>query len=158
MGNITRYILTVCAAAIVCSIVKSLTVKKGPTSELIHMMCGVFLAVTALSPLVDLRIKELSSITGSYQWDAEQIADDAQQEAQAAMNEIIITQVEEYIMDKAASLNAVIDVEILLSGEQSGIPCGAIIRGNISPYTKTRLAEILESELGIAREAQQWKI
>lgn len=157
MGDVTRYILTVCSAAIVCSVVKSLTVKKGPTSELIHMMCGIFLAVTAVSPLMNIRITNISSFTRSYQWDAEQIAADAQQEAQTTMNEIIINQTQAYIMDKAASLNAVIDVEILLSDDSPRIPCGAVISGNISPYAKNRLTEILESELGIAREAQQWK-
>lgn len=158
MESVTRYILTVCSAAIACGVVKSLTLKKGPASELIHMICGVFLAVTAVRPLIDIQITDLAAVTDSCQWDAEQIAEEARQDAQSSMNEIIITRARAYIMDKAATLNAAIDVQILLSEDTPAIPCGAIISGTVSPYAKTRLSEILESELGIVREAQQWKI
>lgn len=157
MDHVSQYIFTVCAAAIICGIVKNLTVKKGPVSELVHMMCGVFLTVTAISPLLKVQLGELSSFTQTHRFEAQQISADAEQEAIDAMREIIITQSEAYIMDKATSLNALIEVEVVLSEGTPGIPCAAIIKGIISPYAKTRLTEILESDLGISREAQQWK-
>ncbi len=157
MEYIKEYILSVCAAAVLCSLVKGFVDKKGPAGELVHMMCGVFLTVTAVSPLLQFRVRDISSYVQSFSFEASEITSAAEQEAEAAMNEIIIAKAREYIMDKATSMNTDIEVDILLTDDTPGIPCGAVIVGNVSPYAKTRLTQIMESDLGIPREAQQWK-
>ena len=123
---------------------------------MIHALCGVFLTITAIRPLLSFQISDISNVSWPYHTEAEKITTDALQEAEEARDTIIIDQLQAYIMDKAASLGAQIDVEILLTEENNSLPCGVILKGNISPYGKKRLAEILESDLGIKREAQQW--
>ncbi len=157
MESIRQYIVTVCAAAMICGIVRHLAEKKSPAGELIHMLCGIFLTVTAVSPLLKIQIRDISSLIQDFQQEGEMIATQAEQQSVEDRNEIITSAAKAYIMDKAAALNAELEVEIILSEETVAVPCGAILRGNVSPYAKVRLMEILESDLGIAKEAQQWK-
>ena len=119
-------------------------------------ICGVILTVAAVKPLLTMRITGVSDVMWSFQAEAERITEQATLDTQKKREEIIIERLRTYILDKAASLGANIEVEILLDRNEIGLPVGVIIHGNISPYGKQRLTEILASEIGIEREYQQW--
>lgn len=157
MEEIRRYILSVCIAAMICGILKSLSEKSGASFHIIQVVCGVFLTVTAIRPLIGFQINDISQIVLPHSLDAEMIIDLAQQETDEAIGEIIIQKSEAYILDKAASMDVQIELQIQLSNGTTGVPCAAVITGNVSPYTKLRLMEIMEADLGISREAQIWK-
>lgn len=156
MEVIKQYIISVCAAAILCGIIKTLAEKTGASSSIIRALCGVVLTITAIRPLLIFPITDISDVLRSYRTEGEHIANQAVLDIRKTREEIIIDRLRTYILDKAASLGASIEVEIFLDENETGVPVGAIIHGSISPYGKQRLTEILASELGIQREAQQW--
>ena len=136
MGSIRQYILSLCAAAMICGIIKSLSDKMGASSKMIQALCGVFLTITAIRPLLSFQISDISNVSWPYHTEAEKITTDALREAEEARDTIIIDQLKAYIMDKAASLGAQIDVEILLTEENNSLPCGDNQRKHISLWKK----------------------
>ena len=73
--------------------------------------------------------------------------------ANQAVSVIINEKIEEYILKKASDYSAKLDVEVIL---ENNIPAIVILDGDISPYAKRQLEAILEKELGITKENQQW--
>lgn len=63
-----------------------------------------------------------------------------------------------YIWDKAAELGMSVEVELQLAqGQGWPYPCGAVLRGTWNEQQRQALAEILEQELGIPMEEQEWQ-
>ena len=89
----------------------------------------------------------------------EEAADAAQlgiNEAKKAQNAIIKQQLEAYILDKATQYHVDLQVEITLSKTGNAVPVAVSLQGAIAPYAKQQLQEMLENDLGISKENQQW--
>lgn len=156
MDAIREYILCVTGAAVICGAVKALVGRKGTAASLIHLICGLFLVVTAVSPLVKLEIGDLQDYLSGFELETDQIVAQGEMDAQLAMKDIIKEQTQAYILDKAGSLEVEIEVTVTLSDSDPPIPCAVFIAGDVSPYAKARLSRIMEEDLGIPGEAQQW--
>ena len=70
--------------------------------------------------------------------------------------DIIKTQTEAYILDKATRMGLEISVEVELNEDNGSIPCRSKITGVLSPYAKEALGSYLEDNLGISKENQDW--
>lgn len=156
MEALRQYILSVTAAAILCGIVKSLC--SGASFEKgIHMLCGLVLAVTVLTPVLRIDLDQLiGKFTASYSQDALAVTTFGAESYQNSLSALIKQKSEAYILDKAAQLNAPVDVSIEISAEDLPLPVFAHIQGDISPYAKHQLSQILEHDLGIPKENQKW--
>lgn len=73
-----------------------------------------------------------------------------EQEARGAFSEGIEQTLEAYIEDKAAGMDT--DVRAAVTADSRGVPVGVTVTGTYS----AALAEIIERELGIAKEKQVW--
>ena len=71
-----------------------------------------------------------------------------------AEGNIIKSRVQAYILDKADSFGTSLEVEVIL--DQDHIPVSVELQGNISPYARAQLTEIIEEDLGIPKEHQLW--
>lgn len=153
MEELRQYILGVTAAAMLCGAALSLS-PEGTSRELLRLLGGIVLTVCLLRPLAgggfSLELPEPDP------WQGEQIAAEGEKEAREALNRIIKSETEAYILDKAAALEASVEVEITLDQGDPPLPRDAVIRGRVSPYARGRLESILSSELGITKEHQQW--
>ncbi len=141
--------------SVICSIVKTIVGEKTGYGKITSLICGIFLAVTLISPLVDLEISDLIVYPSTIRTDAHNIAAQAYNDSRLQLRTIIKDQTEAYILDKAASINADIQVEIQLHDEEA-IPVGVVIDGNIAPYNKTVLSRYMEETLGLAEDVQIW--
>lgn len=155
MAGLAQYILHVTSAALICAIVLSVT-KKGPSGEMIRLLCGVILTFTALQPLTGLDLQVLATSSAQFQRGGEAAAASGKAWARSAAADIIKGECEAYILDKAAALRAEVEVEIELSQDAVPVPIRAEIRGNLSPYHRLVLSDVLQEELGIAKEDQRW--
>lgn len=157
MVGIKDYFLSVIASAIICFIAISLTDKKGVISQVIKMICGLFMIIAVVSPLRNFRFDNLNG----YFNDITQQADDAvlygESLAQEEMTAIIKEQVEAYILDKATAFRMDVRVEVGMSESNPPLPEKVMFKGNASPYEKRRMEQILSQELGIAKENQLWE-
>ena len=70
---------------------------------------------------------------------------------------IIQEKTEAYILDKAGQLGLQLQAEVSVSETEEPVPWAVVLSGEVKPDQKRRLEAILEQELGIARENQQWQ-
>lgn len=148
-----QYILTVVAAAILVSILQSLA-GQGAMGSMVKLIGGIFMALTVISPLVKMELPDPVQWFSVLSAEGASAAAEGNAMANDATRSIIKTQVEAYILDKAASYDASLSVETVL--DETGVPVMVTLTGAISPYAKARMARMLEDDLGLGKEAQQW--
>lgn len=152
MEALRQYIISVVAAALLCGIVTGL-MPQGRASQIIRMVCGLFLAYTVLAGLtgLDLQIPDWDVLAVT---DARQAAALGESLGEAALTQVIKEQTEAYILDKAAALGLSLEVEVSL--DESQVPQSVVLEGQASPYERQQLQNTIARELGIAKENQQW--
>ena len=156
MDSICQYFLSIIVAALVCSIVKALVGSKSGYGRVVSLVCGTFMTITLLSPWVNWDFKEFALPSDGPNAEGDSIARQAQEETRNELRSIIKERTEAYILDKALSMDADIQVDVILH-EDEPIPVGAVITGDLSPYNKTVLSRYMLDALAIAEEAQIWK-
>lgn len=156
MQAVSSYLMQVTAAGIVSGIVSRLLGSKGMIGSVIKLITGIFMMLTVVAPLVNVRLDPWMDALDNFKNDGQYAASEGENQAKKAMAEIITERTQAYILDKAESLGADIAVEVTVSDAMPPVPCGAQISGKVSPYAKRVLSEYMRSELGISTEAQTW--
>ena len=156
MEGIRQYLLTVTAAAIICGMAKTIADEKTVSGTVIRLIAGLIMTLSVLSPVVKLNLGELPDITSAFVAEGKVAASRGEELAARQAMVIIKDQLQAYILDKAASFGAELEVEVLMPDDGSAQPEGVILWGNVSPYAKARLQDMIEEDLNIAKEKQQW--
>ena len=156
MESVGRYLTSVAAAAIICAVIEKLHPKSGTASVILKMMCGIFMAVTAVSPWLKLQVYDFTAYAHSFSLQADEASAWGYEVAEEYKRAIITERVSTYILDKAAQLDLSIEVEVTLTTDEKSIPCGVVITGDVPEGKRIQLARILETELGIGRSDQIW--
>ena len=157
MDGIREYLISVTAAAVLCGILKSLMGEKGNSASLVRLICGIFLALTVIRPLKELTLTDISLLPSGLMAEARATSGEGVDYTRQTKADLIKQQCEAYILDKAQTLGAGIQVEIRISEDGEPIPVASMITGNLSPYAKNQLSSTLEKDLGISQEDQKWK-
>ena len=108
----------------------------------IAIICSVIVTITNDIGAVSSIIKLLCSIYITV--------------AENEKSRIIKMQTEAYISNKAESMGADIDVVVQLSEQEPIVPISVSITGDVSPYIKSRLQQIISNDIGLCEEALQW--
>ena len=153
MDSIRTYLLSILSAALLCAILTSLTGKKGSVSKFMQLLCGLFMTICALGPVMELRLDRYNLYIAELNAQADAIAAEGSQMVSDAMEELIIQDTKAYILDKAASMGAELEVTVELN---SSVPASVVLKGAVSPAVKTRLTSWIANNLGIPAEAQKW--
>jgi len=153
MRQIGQYVVSLTCAALISGLLPSL-LNEGGMKTMVRLVCGVFLTITALSPLTDFSFPELDMVTDWYQAEGEAAAAQGEALARQEKSAIIKEGLEAYILDKAAAMGQQITVQISLDPE--GLPLFAEVEGTVSSHAGQMLSKIMETELGIPKEKQQW--
>ncbi len=154
MEALREYLLSVTTAAIVCALVRRLLAGKGSAETMGKILAGIFMALTVLSPLTQLRLPQLSELPISA--DAQQAVQAGEESARKALAERITAGAEAYILEKAAAMQATLTVEVELSDDPIPVPSRVYLQGNIAPYAKQKLQTMIREDLGIDKENQVW--
>ena len=154
MSQLSQYILSVTGAAMLTAVLGSLA-GQGSMGTLVKLLAGVFLALTILAPVVTLELPDPAGWLSQWKADGAVISDAGVAMAEDVAADIITNRVEAYIQDKAAQYQASITAAVTL--DQENVPVSVVMTGEISPYARNRLTEILEQDLGIGKEAQRWQ-
>ncbi len=156
MDGIRAYILSITAAAIISGILSSILGKKGTIGTVGTMLCGIFLSIAVVRPLAKIQVEGWSDWIDQLSLDAGYAVSDGEKIASTAMADIIKSEAEAYILDKAASMELSLEVSVTVNDEQLPTPESVLIRGPISPYERNTLSRMIAQDLGIAKENQQW--
>lgn len=156
MEGMREYLLSVTAGAVLCGVLSSLTGEKGSQAGIFRLVSGLFLCFLVISPLTRVQLTDLTDLAGELLTDGEIAAQDGADHYKESLRRIITDETRSYIMDKARSYGAEIQVEITLSEDDPPVPQTCVIQGRLSPYVRQQLKKILIQDLGIPEENQTW--
>lgn len=156
MGFIRNYLLRIIASAMAISILTGISGKKGSNAVLIRLIGGLFLTLTIIQPLLGFDWRELALFTDNLSTEGKSAAARGELLADEQYRSIIKSEAEAYILDKAQDYNAEIEVEVTLCEENPPVPFSVRVCGLVSPYSKIRLQQLIEDDLGIRKEYQRW--
>ena len=154
MQALKEYLLSVTAAAMVCSLVRRLLAGKGSAEATGKILAGIFMALTVLSPLTQLHLPEWSELP--FSCEAQAAVSRGQEQARKELAAGISQRVEAYILQKAADLQADLTVEVVLSDDPIPVPVQVCLRGHIAPHARQKLQTMIRQDLGIDKENQLW--
>lgn len=156
MEFVKQYILGLLAAAIFCAIINSIFSAKGSNSAVLKLICGIFMTITLVSPVLKLEFLDFTEYIDRISYDAEEVVYNGQQMAYDSRLTIIKDRAEAYILDKAASWGLNLMVEVTLSGTDPPVPESVVLKGSVSPYAKKQLSRCIADDLGISEDQQKW--
>lgn len=151
-----EYLTGIIAAAMICAIVVRFAGNKGTGGVLIKLIAGLFLAFTIIVPIAGVDLRDLVDFTVDFSEEGKLAALEGQEASRETIAAGIKTASEAYILDKAAALDAVLKVEVTLSKEDIPHPESVHLSGNVSPFAKSTLQDLISRELGIDKENQIW--
>ena len=154
MDGIRQYLISVIAAAVICGTVNGLIGQKGSVGSAIKFLCGIFMTITALSPLVQMHIPDEAYFWNAIQADGQIASAEGELVADKMKSEIITTQMQAYILDKAKSLDLSVTAEVMLNNDL--LPSRVVIRGSAAPYAKKMLKNMIIEDFGISEECLEW--
>lgn len=155
MEAVSGYLLRLVCGAVVCSLLQSLTGADGPGGKVRSLLCGLFLAYLAISPLSDLEFGDLRYTDPGITARAEELTRAGEQTAREAMASRISEQCQAYILNKAEELALDLEAEVFLDPD-TGIPVSVRISGSAPPYHREAILSYITRTLGIERSGIQW--
>ena len=156
MQNLGQYILSVGLAALLVGIISEFSDKKSATGILTRMICGLFLAFTVINPLTELNFGILESFSEHGIPSAQPVVSAGTTMAEESARQLIKQETEAYILDKARSMDCVLEAEVTVGQGACPVPESVCITGYLSDRNRQHLEKILTEELGITKENQQW--
>lgn len=156
MSDICHYLIGVVVAGLICSIVTLIVGKKGLVGTVIRLLTGLMMALVVVGPWTNLCIDDVFGWTGDISVDADDIVADGENMALEAYRQGIILRTRSYILEKAKALDCDLQVEVILSDDETPVPEQVRIGGRVSPYAKKVISTMLTNDLGIDQEAQIW--
>ena len=157
MEFLRQYILSLLAGAIVCSILVSCFGTSKNHGAIIKLLAGIFMTVTFISPLLQIKLTDLSVGVSDLSAQAQGVVAEGQLNYANEFAKSIKQRTEAYILDKAAFWELNLEVEVTLSETDPPVPNAVVITGPVSPYAKDQLTAFISEELGISKEKQVWK-
>lgn len=155
---VSSWLRSIAAAALVSSLSIAIT-PKGKVRRVLKAVCGVLVIIAVISPLTQCDEEYISMDLAEYRARAEEITGDAETSDMNLSRSIIEEELEEYILDKAEEAGAA-DIEVNITAEWNSdgywYPYKVTITGNVSPSARSSLCSVIESELGIPTERQNW--
>ena len=118
------------------------------------LIVGIFLTLTAVRPLADIDLGAVPSLVEVYSIQAEEAVREGELMMETQTQAIIKSRLEAYILDKAEVMGVSLEVNIALN--ENGLPISVRLSGAVPPGAKKRLQSIIETDLGIPKEAQTW--
>ena len=156
MGGIREYLIGVVAAALVCGIVTALVNGKTAMGLSVKFISGLLMVLAVIRPLMTISFDGLLGWTEDIRTDGVDYVSSGEMMANEAYRSSIKQQIESYILDEAKSLDCTLSVEVILSDESIPIPKTVKLSGEISPYARQVISNLLAERLGIEREEQIW--
>lgn len=156
MDAIREYLLSVTAAAILCSVVRRMLNKKKTAGMIGKLLTGLFMIYTVLSPLVGVSFGSVEDLTDLYREDAHAAVARGENLTAQSLRESIKDRLEAYVLEKADGMGVQVRVNILLSDDLYPVPEKVYISGQVAPYAKNRLKQIIREDLGVSEEDQIW--
>lgn len=153
MDYLRQWLLSVVSCAFLVSLVDQLT-PEGAVRQLVRFGGGLVLLLCLLRPLGAAELTELLPAIEPLSDERAALEAQYREEGDRALAAVIAERTGAYIEDKARALGLHVTAEVGVQELDGTLrPASAVLYGT----ENAALAEILEDELGIAREQQEWR-
>ena len=156
MESVGEYLVSVTGAALVCSGVTCLVDKSKPAITVIRLICGVFLLIVIIRPILQLEVTLPFELLHSSVTSADSVLAAGTNAAAENQQAHINKQLDAYIQQKLNTMNCTLETKFTLDGNYPYAPLQIELNGRISPYLRSYLSNWIHTELGIAPEDQVW--
>lgn len=156
MAAIAQYVFSVIATAIFCGLIQLLFDNDTGMASLMKFITGLVMTIAVISPILNSNFTILEEYMESIQVMRSDVVWEGESMARNAVQDIIKQEAEAYILDRATALDAAVTVQVTLSEDDPPVPVSATVTGEVSPYVKKQLSEVMQEELGISKEQQIW--
>lgn len=156
MRSLGQYILSIGLAALLTAIICEFSEGKSATGTVIRMVCGLFLAFIVINPVTELNFDILDAFSENLHPDTASAVSAGTALAEESVREIIKRETQAYILDKACSMGYNLQAEVKVGEGDTPLPESVRITGDIPVNARKELEALLEQELGISKENQQW--
>ena len=156
MDGIKAYLLSVCGAALICAIANRILENRGAVAGVGKLLIGSFLVLTILQPICELNLAAIEDFRLDNETDAVRLADQGEESTRQAIAEIIKQRTAEYIIQKAQDLRVGLEIDVVVSKDDIPVPEMVYLKGTVAPFAKQQLQQMIEQDLGIAKEYQIW--
>lgn len=157
MPVLREYLLSMTAAAIICVVSQHIIDNKSAAGKIIKTISGLFLALTVISPILEINFSDLDMDIQDIQNESQAIIADEVENSQSTLESIITEQTKAYILDEAKKIDLNVEIQLVLSDTNPPVPVEISISGEASPYKKKQLNNIISENLGINGEKIIWK-
>lgn len=156
MAEIGRYLVCVCAAAILCGVIKSISISNQLFASAIKLLCGIFITIVVISPWKNVSLLKLPQLPQDLLEQGKVYGKQGEDLSREHIGTIIKEQTQAYILEKAYALNAQVEVSVEVSDGDLPVPVRAYVTGNLPYLTQSKLSAYMAESLGIAKENQVW--
>lgn len=140
----------------VCALLVRFTKTKGTVHAVTKLLCGLFITYTVVKPLPAVKAPDISGMISNYGVEAQRAVELGEDISRNALEQSIKEQTEAYILERARQLELDVLVEVDMTAEQVPVPKTVSLCGKVSPYAKKKLSAIIEKDIGIGMENQEW--
>jgi len=158
MEVVRGYLLRLTAGAFLSAGLLAL-IPKGTSKKAAAVLCGLVMLLLALTPLAQLDYDALSEAISRLELEKEEARTGIEIRNQELVARIISGRVQAYILDKAAQCGAALDdAQVTLQWSTDGYwyPQSVRLVTSGPAAENSRLAQIIEANLGVPRTRQEW--
>lgn len=156
MESIQKYLLSIIVSAMISGLLVRFVKKDTAYGSMLRLLASLFVVITVVSPWTNFNFENISFYWKEFDMDASDQVAIGQEFATESLQKIIKEQSESYILDKANALGADLRVNITISQANPPVPVSVQLEGNLSPYAKKQLKQIIAKDLGIPEGEQAW--
>lgn len=155
-GLIGDWVTTLAGAAVFCAMAMALC-PAGKPRRVLTAACACVMCLALLSPAAKPDAGSLAEAFARYDQAAQAVTDDATDASAELERTVIESECEAYIMDRAAALGLDPgEVDVTLRWSEEGFWYPWEFSAALPLAGRERLAEVVESELGVPAERQYW--
>lgn len=156
MDGIREYLIGVVAAALLFGMINTLIGTKGTVGVAIKLVSGLLMLLAVIRPWTSITFDGLFGWAEDITADGSGFVTSGKIMADEAYRASIKQQTEAYILDEAKALECDLTVEVMLSDDDIPVPKQVRLTGEISPYARQTLTNMMLQRLGIGREDIVW--
>ena len=156
LTGIIRYFTSIIATAILGMIASSL-ITDPRIGRIIKTVSGVLILLVLLRPLLHANLEALSENLWDL-WEEQQLSEDYEAIYMDKLAEQVKSTTENYILSKAASIGAEVQVSVELTHAPYPIPYSVEIVGKVTEEQREFLSDYLTHQLNIDPHNQRWNI
>ncbi len=158
MSFLREWILGITCAALLAALLAAFLPKRGGVRQAGHLAAGLLLMLAAVQPLSGLDFESLAATLAELRVSQSGRSEELATQSDEILKQIIESETEAYILDKANGLGIQCQVEVTYAADEDGSPYPVRVRvaGNLSEDQKEQLSQVLESELGLPAPRQEF--